>query len=293
MNAHAGAWTKRAEGPVLDDRYGILFDVCLLREAGRYRMWFSWKDRGIGLVESADGVAWEEPVLVLPPAETGWEDEVNRPIVVRDGEGYRMWYTGQTATSSLIGYATSPDGVTWERRETPVLKPDQPWEAEGLMCPHVLFEDGEWRMWYSGGGLEEPVAIGYASSPDGVNWTKRGANPVLAPNPGAEWEQERATGAQIIRHGDGYLAFYIGFRDIDTAQIGLAHSRDGVTGWERHPGNPIVPTTPGGWDEDACYKPFAILEEGVWRLWYNGRRGDDEQIGLVIHEGEELGFPAA
>lgn len=287
---NAGAWTKRPEGPVLDDRHGVLFDVCLLKEDGRYRMWVSWKGRGIGLVESPDGVAWSDPVLVLPPTGSGWEDEVNRPIVLRDGDGYRMWYTGQTATSSDIGTATSPDGVAWERRATPVLRPDQPWEAEGLMCPHVLFEDGEYRMWYSGGGLEEPVAIGYATSPDGVNWTKRGANPVLAPNPGATWERERTTGAQIVRHEGWTLAFYIGFEDIDTARIGLARSRDGITGWERHPANPIVVPTPGGWDADACYKPFALLEGGGWRLWYNGRRGDDEQIGLVTHEEADLGF---
>lgn len=283
-------WIKRREGPVLDDRHGVLFDVCMLKEDGRYQMWVSWKDHGIGLVESADGLAWSDPILVLPPAPTGWEDEVNRPIVVRHGSEYRMWYTGQTATSSDIGYATSPDGLVWTRRDEPVLRPTQPWEAEGLMCPHVLWEDGTWRMWYSGGGLEEPVAIGHATSPDGIDWTKHAANPVIAPNPGVSWERERATGAQIVPHDGGYLAFYIGFEDIDTARIGLARSRDGVTGWERHPANPIVVPTPGGWDADACYKPFALLEDGGWRLWYNGRREDDEQIGLVTHEGEDLGF---
>jgi hypothetical protein len=44
------------------------------------------------------------------------------------------------------------------------------------------------------------------------------------------------------------------------------------------------------WDHDAVYKPFAILDKGRWLLWYNGRRGGVEQIGLVVHEGEDLGF---
>lgn len=289
MSEGAG-WTKRAEGPVLDGRYGILFDVCLLKEDGRYRMWFSWKERGIGLVESPDGVTWGEPALVLPPTGTGWEDEVNRPIVVRDGNGYRMWYTGQTERSSDIGHATSADGVHWERQSTPVMRPTQPWEAEGLMCPHVERDAGGWRMWYSGGGLEEPVAIGHATSPDGLAWTKNEANPVLAPEPANRWERERATGAQVVPYDGGFLAFYIGFEDIDTARIGLARSKDGLTDWERHPSNPIVAPTAGGWDADACYKPFALLEDGRWRLWYNGRQGDDERIGLALHEGENLGF---
>ena len=44
------------------------------------------------------------------------------------------------------------------------------------------------------------------------------------------------------------------------------------------------------WDQDACYKPYAIFDGTKWLLWYNGRHGELEQIGLVTHEGEDLGF---
>ena len=47
----------------------------------------------------------------------------------------------------------------------------------------------------------------------------------------------------------------------------------------------------GRWDDDACYKPFAIFDGRRWLLWYNGRRQALEQIGVVVHEGEDLGFP--
>jgi beta-1,2-mannobiose phosphorylase / 1,2-beta-oligomannan phosphorylase len=46
----------------------------------------------------------------------------------------------------------------------------------------------------------------------------------------------------------------------------------------------------GTWDRDAVYKPSAILDGPKWLLWYNGRRGGVEQIGLATHEGEDLGF---
>jgi hypothetical protein len=94
----------------------------------------------------------------------------------------------------------------------------------------------------------------------------------------------------VVPHGDGYVMFYIGFKDRDHAQIGLARSKDGITGWERHPANPVIRPGVGGWDADAVYKPFAILDGGRWLLWYNGRRGGSEQIGLATHEGEDLGF---
>jgi hypothetical protein len=89
--------------------------------------------------------------------------------------------------------------------------------------------------------------------------------------------------------------FYIGFRDEAHAQIGLARSRDGLTGWQRHPANPIVRAGlahdgKDDWDFDACYKPCAIFDGTKWFLWYNGRQGGLEQIGVATHDGEDLGF---
>ena len=60
--------------------------------------------------------------------------------------------------------------------------------------------------------------------------------------------------------------------------------------WKRHPANPIIRPGKDQWDHDAVYKPYAIYDGKKWLLWYNGRRGGVEQIGLAIHEGEDLGF---
>lgn len=82
----------------------------------------------------------------------------------------------------------------------------------------------------------------------------------------------------------------IDFRDEQHAQIGLARSKDGITGLERHAANPIIRPGNGRWDHDAVYKPFAVFDGRRWLLWYNGRQGGVEQIGVAIHEGEDLGF---
>ena len=92
------------------------------------------------------------------------------------------------------------------------------------------------------------------------------------------------------KRGDWHVMFYIGFRDEEHAQIGIARSRDGITNWQRHPANPIVRPGENKWDHDACYKPYAIFDGTKWLLWYNGRHGGLEQIGGVIHEGEDFGF---
>jgi predicted GH43/DUF377 family glycosyl hydrolase len=198
-------------------------------------MWFTWRPKkSVALAESKDGLRWGEPVIVLAPnKETGWEDDINRPVVLKKGGTYHLWYTGQAKGRSWIGYATSPDGLAWTRHE---------------------------------------------------------GNPIIKPDPGIPWEQHKTAGVQIIRQGDWHLMFYIGFRDVDHAQIGVARSRDGITNWQKHPANPIIRPGVNKWDHDACYKPYAIFDGKKWLLWYNGRNGKVEQIGLALHEGEELWF---
>jgi predicted GH43/DUF377 family glycosyl hydrolase len=288
-------WRKSPESPVLGGDLGTCFDVSLLKEGDTFRMWFSWRPRkSVALVESKDGIHWSKPEIVLGPNnKTDWESDINRPVVLRRGDTYHMWYTGQARGHSWIGYATSPDGKTWTRQsDQPVLSPEKPWERAAVMCPHVMWDEQakQYRMWYSGGEQYEPDAIGYATSLDGRKWTKHEGNPVFRGDPQWQWEKHKVTAAQIVRHGDWHVMFYIGFRDTDHAQIGVARSKDGISGWQRHPANPIIRPGQNRWDHDAVYKPYAILEAGRWLLWYNGRRGGVEQIGLAIHEGEDLGF---
>ena len=146
-------------------------------------------------------------------------------------------------------------------------------------------------MWYSGGEQMEPNAIGYATSPDGREWTKFPANPIFTADPESPWEKHKVTASQVVKSGGWHIMFYIGFRDENHAQIGIARSRDGLTQWERHPANPIISPGAGKWDADACYKPFAIRDGNKWLLWFNGRRESVEQIGMATHDGEDLGFP--
>lgn len=288
-------WVKCSNNPVLGGELGTCFDIAVLREGDVYRMWFSWRPRkSIALVESKDGIEWSKPLIVLGPNEqTDWENDLNRPAVIKHGELYQMWYTGQARGKSWIGYATSRDGKAWRREsDKPVLSAEQPWEKVAVMCPHVIFDDKAklYRMWYSGGEQYEPDAIGYATSRDGMVWSKHAANPIFEPDRGAAWEKDRVTACQVVATSQGFVIFYIGFRDQHHAQIGMAQSSDGITGWKRHPANPIVRPGMGKWDQDSCYKPFAVFDGQKWLLWYNGRKGGDEQIGLATHDGEDLGF---
>jgi predicted GH43/DUF377 family glycosyl hydrolase len=287
-----GEWTKHPQNPVLGPGYCLkaLFDCCVIpRRNGKLRMWLSWRDlRSIAISESDDGVHWTAPRIVLEvDPGIAWEAQcINRPHVLQVGDTWYMWYTGQSEATDIraLGLATSRDGLAWERVGTePVLAPTEGWEKSCVMCPHVLYEDGTFRLWYSGGESYEADAIGYAESEDGIHWRREPGNPIIRPAGG--WESDRVEAACIVPREIDYLAFYIGIADgFEDCQIGMARSVDGIHDWERYPGNPIIqPGSPGSWDDCNVYKPYVIRYRGRWTMWYNASRASDrrEQIGLA------------
>ena len=147
-------------------------------------------------------------------------------------------------------------------------------------------------MWYAAGEQYEPNVLAYATSKDGIHWDKLPANPIFNGFKDQPYERDRVGACQIVKADGWHYMFYIGYEDIDTARICVARSRNGVTNWERNPYNPIVSPTIGSWDENACYKPSVVRDEknNCWLLWYNGRNKSAEYIGMVIHEGLDLGF---
>ena len=286
---------KYAQNPVFGSaQIGTCFDACITKENGIYRMDFSWRPRkALAVIFSEDGIHWSEPKITLEcNPESGWENSVNRQCVLKVDGKYKMWYTGQANKKSRIGYAQSEDGVHFERVcDGPVLVFDRGWEQESVMNPCVLYENGIYRMWYAAGETYEPNVLAYAESTDGIHWKKYGTEPIFRADPDNIYEQNRVGGCQVIHTDDmGYVMFYIGYETIDKAQICIARSDNGITDWQKSPLNPIVTPTPGEWDEDACYKPTVIWNESenTWMLWYNGRRGNEEYIGLVFKEGRDL-----
>lgn len=288
MSNFVSAFHKFEGSPVFGNREtGTMFDAYVWKQNGQLRMDVSWRPKmALAVTFSDDGIHWDEPIITLErnPA-SGWEDDLNRNCVVPvpGGEGYLMWYTGQARGKSWIGIAHSKDGIHFERfRNEPVLSPEADFEGESVMNPYVMYEDGKYRMWYAAGETYEPNVICYAESSDGIHWEKYGQNPIFTCAPENEYEQNRIGSCHVLHEEDGYLMFYIGYRDIHTACVCAARSKDGITGWERMKENPLVVPTEGTWDENSCYKPTVIRgADGVYHLWYNGRRGAEEYIGYA------------
>ncbi len=290
-------FSKYSDAPVFgNSETGTVFDGYVWIDNGRYRMDFSWRmKKACAVTFSGDGIHWEEPIITLEKnIESGWEDDINRNCVIKIDGVYKMWYTGQARGHSFIGYAESKDGINFARAcSEPIMIAEYPWEKESVMNPCVIYENGIYRMWYSAGETYEPNVNAYAESVDGVNWNKSRINPIFTRNSYNKYEQNRVGGCQVIKTEDmGYLMFYIGYEDINTARICVAKSENGITNWKRSPLNPIIEPTENAWDSEATYKPTVVWneQEQKWMLWYNGRTASREYMGYAFYNERNL-FP--
>lgn len=294
----SGGWIKYEGNPVLGNKEtGTCFDVLVLKNEKGFSMHFSWRPkRALAVANSSDGIHWSAPEIYMQAdEELGWMDDLNRSCVLEHDGQWHMWFTGQARGYSWIGYAVSDDCRHWKRMsDQPVLYSERPYEGPSVMNPFVMWDEDMklYRMWYAAGEQYEPNVLAYATSLDGIHWDKLPGNPIFTCCKKYPYEQDRVGACQIIKCDGWHYMFYIGYEDIDTARICIARSRNGITNWQRLPANPIVSPSPGKWDENACYKPSVVrdAENNRWLLWYNGRRGGEEYIGLVIHEGLDLGF---
>ncbi len=73
--------------------------------------------------------------------------------MVRDGDRYRMWYSFRGAAYRM-GYAESPDGLEWTRRDREcVVDPSASgWDAEMVTYPLVVRHRDTWLLFYNGNG---------------------------------------------------------------------------------------------------------------------------------------------
>lgn len=250
-----------------------------------YKIWIAGTPNGtnysIGLWTSADGLAWmpHSGNPIMNGTSGMWDAAaVGNAMVIYDEGMYKMWYAGHDGTGVLrIGYATSPDGITWTKYAgNPVLEIGSQgmWDEAGVYGPYVVKVGSEYKMWYTGTRSDNVFQIGYASSPDGITWTRYSSNPVLSVGISGSWDQKVVALPCVLVEDGGFMLWFEGSRDpsvlVSQPQTGYARSSDGVN-WTKDSNNPVLPV--GGstaWDRNVAIVTQVLNEGGVYKMWYGG-----------------------
>ncbi len=227
----------------------------VLRENGQYKMWYSSYNGNsligyLGYATSPDGIHWKKYSgnPIFGPGTAAWEAAGPYSCnVVPTRGGYKMWYDGYnlSITKWKIGYAESPDGITWMRDtvNNPVLDVGSTgqWDDVGAGQPTVIRLGDSLYMCYVGSHGGNGTRTGLAVSKDGTtNWTRCTSNPVLVPGGAATWDAERTCVRSVMRVRDTLHAWYDGWRTPFTSyQYSIGHAASPV----------VVDTTVGALDD--------------------------------------------
>lgn len=304
LRSSPGAWTQHPESPVLEPGADEAWDNRVISEAkviydGQgYHAWYAGRQRGppglkmpmdVGYARSPDGVEWEKPldrpVLVRGPRGSYDENMITAPYVLYDGQRFWMWYGAVDFRADWsINLATSEDGLQWTKHEhNPLLTEthDQRWDAVYLTEPAVLYDGQQFRMWYNGASATTETLLGYATSPDGVTWTRYAEDqPVLTTGLDGAWDDFAVARASVLYDGEQFRMWYEG-HDGRTWRIGMATSENGIE-WDKSPDNPIVDLGPeGAWDSQVVSEPHVLFDGHTYRLWHSGYDGDRYRVGSV------------
>lgn len=110
--------------------------------------------------------------ILLPDPTSDWEcANVFNPAVIYHNGLFHMLYRAQGLDwVSRIGYAASPDGITWNRLRRPVLAPHDGSDARGVEDPRLVDLEGQFYMTYTAYGREvqagkQPTHLGGGITP--------------------------------------------------------------------------------------------------------------------------------
>ena len=255
---------------------------------GHYKMYYAgssstqvneslWDQWVTGVVTSSDALNWKYPdnyeqVLF---ARKNMQGDVLNPeeqakifdsvfaidaFVLKDGPVYKCWYTGWNGEykhkgegisdkiNFRIGYATSPDGLKWTKANGTAgagailgLGGSGATDELGVGDPYILKENGLYKMWYVGYD-GKARRIHYATSTDGLNWTRRGV--VVDLGHSGQQDELGAQSPVVIRRSGQYELWYQG-RGATTPryQVIRAVSSDGLS-WKKTGVVTLHPATP-------------------------------------------------
>jgi len=243
-------------------------------------------------------IHWTKDTLnnpVLTPGPAGeWDEQFAAiPSVLFDGSTYHLWYNNYNFVANSIdriGYATSNDGIIWQKYDDltttnppyslsdPVLVPgpgNYDNVAVGNHCVRKF--NNIYHMWYTGDNNPAPsqgYSICHATSSDGIHWMKDTLNPVLEVGSNGEWDDVLIFAPSVVFDGSIYHIWYSGWDGSispDRMRIGHATKSHLDSAWTKDPGNPVLDIGISTcWDYDRVDAPDVVFDGTMFHMFYSG-----------------------
>ncbi|HEX3049645.1 MAG TPA: hypothetical protein VHP83_03240 [Aggregatilineaceae bacterium] len=224
-------WTKYAGNPILTldeaitpygiDNFAVLpdGDAWMMYLAPKAQIQYSQGGHQIlrATATSPTGPWTLDETPLIEKGERGsyWDSAWLRPYAaLHTPDGYFLYYIG---SKGGIGVATSPDGLTWTKYDNPdttsaLYKASDPillinpagWDDYYVDDPTVRWTENGYEMFYDAwGDLNNTMAIGYATSSDGIHWTRYGDTSILPPH-----AEHYTYPAAMVMVDDTYYLYY-------------------------------------------------------------------------------------
>jgi hypothetical protein len=197
-----GYWAGAPSAALGDD--GIYLAYRLRRPIGAGRGY------AIAVARSTDGIRFE--TLTMIGREEAAAESLERPALVRDRSGrWRLYLSCATPGTKhwRIEVLAAAHPAEFDPGRRLVVLPGD--AATGVKDP-VIRLNGSWQLWACCHPLADPaeadqMVSGYATSPDGLDWTWQGT--ALTGRPG-HWDARGARISAVCQDGGRLVAFYDG-----------------------------------------------------------------------------------
>ena len=137
----------------------------------------------------------------------------------------------------------------------------------------IIAEEDIFKMWYTGytGKENDSKILGYATSDDGISWTRHPGNPIFK----EKWTEDMF----VLKHEGKYYMYAEGVDDV----AHLLTSDNGIK-WEEQ-GDLTIRTVTGDSIHGPYGTPSVFIENGKWYLFYER---NDEGIWLATSDDHKI-----